>query len=182
MAPFTTNTADVVAGYARDRPDVVVMGADSRRLGALDIVAHMRGEFPECRIVLFSDRWDPIAVRRATVQLGAAAFLPPPTGFDELIAAITAAHGGGTYKVEQPARLMPAARGRLLTARELDVLSLLADGRPNSDIAARLAISPHTVKRYIAQIFDKLAVRNRISAAMLGIVPAGPAMEQRQAR
>jgi DNA-binding CsgD family transcriptional regulator len=51
-----------------------------------------------------------------------------------------------------------------LTARERDVLALVADGRPNREIAARLGVSEHTVKFHLASIFGKLAVSTRTQA------------------
>lgn len=56
-----------------------------------------------------------------------------------------------------------------LTAREHDVLALVADGLPNRDIAARLAISEHTVKFHLASIFGKLGVSTRTEAVQRGL-------------
>lgn len=56
-----------------------------------------------------------------------------------------------------------------LTAREQDVLGLLADGLPNRDIAAALAISEHTVKFHLASIFGKLGVSTRTEAVQRGV-------------
>jgi ATP/maltotriose-dependent transcriptional regulator MalT len=56
-----------------------------------------------------------------------------------------------------------------LTAREHDVLALVADGLPNRDIAARLAISDHTVKFHLASIFGKLGVSTRTEAVQRGL-------------
>ena len=56
-----------------------------------------------------------------------------------------------------------------LTAREHDVFALVADGLPNRDIAARLAISEHTVKFHLASIFGKLGVSTRTEAVQRGL-------------
>jgi ATP/maltotriose-dependent transcriptional regulator MalT len=56
-----------------------------------------------------------------------------------------------------------------LTAREHDVLALVADGLPNRDIAARLGISDHTVKFHLASIFGKLGVSTRTEAVQRGL-------------
>ncbi len=56
-----------------------------------------------------------------------------------------------------------------LTAREHDVLALVADGLPNREIAARLAISDHTVKFHLASIFGKLGVSTRTEAVQRGL-------------
>jgi ATP/maltotriose-dependent transcriptional regulator MalT len=70
--------------------------------------------------------------------------------------------------------LPPAARHEeplieSLTARELDVLGLVADGLPNREIAAALAISEHTVKFHLASIFGKLGVSTRTEAVQRGL-------------
>ena len=70
--------------------------------------------------------------------------------------------------------LPPAKRGdeapvEALTARELDVLTLVADGRSNRDIGAALAISDHTVKFHLASIFGKLGVSTRTEAVQRGL-------------
>lgn len=62
-----------------------------------------------------------------------------------------------------------AAPIETLTAREYDVLALVADGLPNRDIAARLAISDHTVKFHLASIFGKLGVSTRTEAVQRGL-------------
>ena len=62
-----------------------------------------------------------------------------------------------------------AAPVEALTAREHDVLALVADGLSNRDIAARLAISDHTVKFHLASIFGKLGVSTRTEAVQRGL-------------
>ena len=62
-----------------------------------------------------------------------------------------------------------AAPVEALSAREHDVLALVADGLPNRDIAARLAISDHTVKFHLASIFGKLGVSTRTEAVQRGL-------------
>jgi DNA-binding CsgD family transcriptional regulator len=69
---------------------------------------------------------------------------------------------------------LPPARAQeplveALTARELEVLALVADGLPNRDIAASLGISEHTVKFHLASIFGKLAVSTRTEAVQRGL-------------
>ena len=56
-----------------------------------------------------------------------------------------------------------------LSTRERDVLELLAEGYDNSDIAARLYLSPSTVKNHASKLFDKLGVENRVQAATFAL-------------
>jgi DNA-binding NarL/FixJ family response regulator len=77
--------------------------------------------------------------------------------------------------VEADAYLLPASQGdergpvEALTARETDVVSLLADGLPNKAIAARLGVSEETVKFHLAAIFGKLGVSNRTAAVRIAL-------------
>ena len=116
--------------------------------------------------------WGPRVLR-----LGARAVLPETAGAAELAAAIEAAAAG---LVALPPELVGvAARAQLrsetavapqpLTAREVEVLGLLAAGLGNKVIAGRLAISEHTVKSHVTSLFAKLAVSTRAEAVAAGV-------------
>jgi DNA-binding NarL/FixJ family response regulator len=76
-------------------------------------------------------------------------------------------HQSRAFGVRPPTRAFgAAARPRRLSVRELDVLRALADGHSNKVIARQLGRSPHTVKRHVANIFDKLNVSTRAQAAV----------------
>ena len=79
-------------------------------------------------------------------------------------------------RLSRPASVRPAARARPLeqpleglTPREHEVLTLLADGLPNRDIAARLGVSEHTVKFHLGAIFGKLGASTRTEAVQKGL-------------
>lgn len=91
-------------------------------------------------------------------QAEAVLSLPPAFARDE----------EGGLRRGKPARDY-AAPVESLTAREHDVLALVADGLPNRDIAGRLAISDHTVKFHLASIFGKLGVSTRTEAVQRGL-------------
>jgi DNA-binding NarL/FixJ family response regulator len=55
------------------------------------------------------------------------------------------------------------------TAREVEVLRLIADGADNATIGRQLSISPHTVKQYVTNIFEKLGVHSRVQAAVYAV-------------
>jgi DNA-binding NarL/FixJ family response regulator len=64
------------------------------------------------------------------------------------------------------------AKGRpLLTAREQQVLHLLADGLSNSELATMLRLSEHTIKNHLFRIYDKLGVSNRMEAVLYALTP-----------
>ena len=109
---------------------------------------------------------------------GVRAILPRRAKAEEIVAAIRASaaglivlhpdavdsiqsHGG------EPAELVPS--DGILTAREIEVLRMIADGLGNKEIASRLGISDHTVKFHIGSIFAKLGASNRAAAVAIGI-------------
>jgi DNA-binding NarL/FixJ family response regulator len=75
--------------------------------------------------------------------------------------------GGGL--VSEPDAAAPAGAASVLTARELDVLKLVAQGLSNTDIAQRLVLSDHTVHRHLANIMRKLGLSSRAAAAAWGV-------------
>jgi DNA-binding NarL/FixJ family response regulator len=110
------------------------------------------------------------------LRLGVRAILPPDATALEIQAAIEAAAAG--LAVIDPAELEallaspappPAVDGGPLTARELEVLRMLAEGAANKAIAWQLKISEHTVKFHVAQILAKLNAGTRTEAVTVGI-------------
>jgi NarL family two-component system response regulator LiaR len=109
------------------------------------------------------------------MRAGAAGYLLKDAQPAELLAAIRAAHAGGSplhpdaaaYLVGELRR--PAAGGPDLTAREGQVLELLAKGMPNKAIAFRLSLSEKTVKTHVSAILRKLDVTDRTQAALRAV-------------
>ena len=108
------------------------------------------------------------------VRAGARAVLPRTASADAIVAAVEAAAAGlvvlpADVLVEAPqAMTTRAAPPAALTAREAQVLALLAEGLVNKEIAARLGISRHTVKTHLAALFHKLGVTTRAEAVAAG--------------
>lgn len=109
-------------------------------------------------------------------RLGVRAILPPDASAAEIVAAVEAAAAG--LAAIDPAELesllgeplvQPAAEAMPLTAREIEVLRMLADGAANKTIAWQLKISEHTVKFHVAQILAKLHAGTRTEAVTIGI-------------
>jgi DNA-binding NarL/FixJ family response regulator len=111
------------------------------------------------------------------LRLGVRAVLPPDAGAAEILAAIQAAAAGMAAIDPRDLESLIADGGRQsaaepatpLTARELEVLRMLADGAANKTIAWKLGISEHTVKFHVAQILAKLNAGTRTEAVTLGI-------------
>jgi signal transduction histidine kinase/DNA-binding CsgD family transcriptional regulator len=103
------------------------------------------------------------AMRRRAEMLGGSLDVTSVPGWGTRLRARLRLHAGNALRVDESA----SALVRTLADRELDVLRLIAVGHRNRDIAAELALSHHTVKFHLRNIFDKLGVRTRAEAAAL---------------
>lgn len=151
-------------------PDIVLMDLQfgTGQNGA-DATRHIRA-LANPPAVLVLTNYDTDADILGAVEAGASGYLLKDTPPDELIAALRAATAGETA-------LAPAIAGRLLarmrspqpslSAREIDVLRLVAEGATNSDVAARLHISDATVKSHLVHIYTKLGVSSRTAAVAM---------------
>ena len=155
--------------------DVLVVAGDTYALEALR--AHLERVEPPPALVLLSE--EPAAARGlAALPLRAWGLLPPEAGEEELLAAVFAVHEG--LLAAAPALVQPlfgpslvaeeiAELAEVLTAREGQVLQLLAQGFPNKQLALQLGISEHTVKFHVSSIYAKLGVTNRTEAVRRGV-------------
>lgn len=145
-------------------------------MSGLDGLHLLRKSYPAARIVLVSASMAPDAVREAKLR-GADGFLPKSAGAEDILHAITLSLAGQPCFPPEglgSAARHPNAGAPTLTARQLDVLSLLCNGKPNKVIARDLGLSENTVRVHVAAIFSQLGVNSRSSALLqaqrLGLV------------
>ncbi|MBK3557883.1 response regulator transcription factor [Streptomyces sp. MBT56] len=178
-----------VLGAAELRPDVALLDIRMPRLGGIDaareIVAASNGATKALMLTTFG--LDEYVYDALTA--GASGFLLKDATFPELLHAVRVVAGGHALLApEITGRLIAEfARQRIsapqkrsidgLTAREAEVLVLIARGLSNADIADRLTITDHTVKTHINRLFAKMGLRDRAQAVILayelGLVVAG---------
>jgi DNA-binding NarL/FixJ family response regulator len=162
-------------------PDVILMDISMPGIGGVEAARRIRLGTPHTRVVMLTVSADDEVVDDA-ILAGASGYLLKGASIEVIISGIDAASRG-------EALLSPAIAGRLLertranevlselplgtrphlTAREVEVLRLMATGKDNSEIAAELVTSPHTVKSHVSNILAKLEVENRLQAAVYAV-------------
>ncbi len=148
-------------------PDVVLMDLSMPELNGADAARAILGERPECKVIVLSMYAEREYVRRA-LKAGATGYVVKRSAAKELVDAIRAVHAGQRYLSPRVADVVIddyAGDGKAdllekLSAREREVLQLLAEGRTGAEIAQRLALSQKTVETYRARLVEKLGIRD----------------------
>lgn len=161
-------------------PDVVVLDPDLGTDDGIDLV-HLITKRSPCSAVLVVTLETASLV--AAIKAGVRGFLVKTAPVEEIISAVRQVAAGAT-PVSAP--LLPLllaevhqSRGRALSAREAEVLQLVAEGRTNGEIAKTLFLSEATVKTHLRRIFGKLEVTDRAAAVATAIAEGGFVAVQR---
>ncbi|WP_404289648.1 response regulator [Glutamicibacter arilaitensis] len=165
----------------RERPDVVVMDIRMPLLDGIEATRRIAGpQVSDAARVLVVTTFSLDALVYDALRAGASGFLLKDARAAELTAAIRSVAAGDSLIAPAVTRsligrfgerLRPSAENAAifdaLTAREREVLQLIAEGLSNAEIAAQLVISHETVKTYVSRIVSKLDVRDRVQAVVL---------------
>jgi DNA-binding NarL/FixJ family response regulator len=157
--------AEAIQQYRQYRPDVTLMDLQMPDMGGIEAIIAIRNEYPEARIVVLTTYAGDVQVLRA-LKAGARAYVLKAKVNRELLETIRSVHAG--HK-RIPLEMAEHAGEGDLSARELDVLRLIAQGRPNKEIAARLSVGEETVKSHVANILSKLRAKDRTHAVTIGL-------------
>jgi DNA-binding NarL/FixJ family response regulator len=153
-------------------PDVVLMDLRMPRIDGVAAIALLR-EQARAVAVLVLTTYDTDADIVRAIEAGATGYLLKDATRDELLHAIrSAAAGGSALAPAVASRLvarMAAPGGSALSAREIEVLELVARGRSNKETARLLHLSEATVKTHLVHVFSKLGVEDRTEAVTVAI-------------
>ena len=164
-----SNAVDAVAEFRRHRPDITLMDVRLPGSDGTDALIAIRGEFPQARIIMLTTSDGDGDIQRA-MRAGASGYILKSMHMDELLSVIRSVHAGRRHiSPEVAARLAEHLGDDDLTARELDVLRLIRDGRRNKQIADQLAISENTVNFHIKNLVDKLQANDRTHAVTIAL-------------
>jgi DNA-binding NarL/FixJ family response regulator len=185
----TASGSDAVLTVHRERPEVVLLDIRMPDVDGLTVLRELRSmtDPPTVAMLTTFDADDYIL---AALDEGAAGFLLKDTEPEQLAHLVRTLAAGGVVLSPKVSRALLAAhpdtkavdeevaRVRLLTARERDVLVLVAEGLSNGDIGARIHLAQGTVKDHVSAILTKLRVTSRVQAALLaqraGLLDRGP--------
>ncbi len=184
---------EAVDAVARERPDVVLMDIRMPELDGLEATRRIlaNGTVDEGPRVLMLTTFDLDEYVYEALRAGASGFLLKDTPPEQLVAGIHIVANGEALLspqitkrvieefVRRPAPSVPAKGIGELTARELEVLKLIAKGFSNAEIAKELYVSETTVKTHVARVLMKLDLRDRVQAVVLayesGLIQPGAA-------
>jgi len=175
VAAEVADGTDVVGAIAGLHVDLALLDVNMPGLNGIDAAARLTASRPEVAVLMLT-MFDDDASVFAALRAGARGYVLKDSGREGLLRAIRAVAGGEAIfspsiagrVLDFFARRRPSVAPEdfpMLTARERDVLHLIAQGRSNPQISAQLGLSPKTTSNYVSAILTKLQVRDRAEAA-----------------
>ncbi len=165
----TANGSEALGLYLAHRPDLVLMDLRLPGLSGFDAIRAIRDANPEARILVLSNYEGVADVERA-LALGALGYLTKDADADLLIEGILRVHRGHRYlpallasRIDEERNLDP------LTARETQIVALIAEGLSNKEIGERLGIAEKTVRVHMTHILDKMGATDRTQLLIIAV-------------
>src|SRR6185369_2099816 len=164
-----SNGREAIQQFREHRPDITLMDLQMPEMNGLDAMAAIRGEFSDARIIVLTTYTGDVQILRA-LKSGAYGYLLKNTFHKELVDTIHAVHAGKkTLSPEASYQIAEHSTDEALTPAEVSVLTLIAVGNANKQIADQLSITEETVKSRVKNILSKLGAHDRTQAAMIGV-------------
>jgi DNA-binding NarL/FixJ family response regulator len=175
VAGTASNVFDALVMVERHRPHVVLMDYLLPDGDGVEATKKILKRWPETKILMMSGS-EVTDVHILAFAAGCVGFLAKNRPWGEVVGAVRAAsRGQSVMRADELSDLLTQLRhttnnrGKSLTARELDVLRLLAVGRTTSAIAAELFVSAHTVRNHISSILSKLGAHSKLEAVAVAV-------------
>jgi DNA-binding NarL/FixJ family response regulator len=169
LAGSAATGGEALARFAELSPDVALVDLRLPDMTGFELIKKMRDKSPNARIIVLSSHEGDVDIQRA-LEAGAQGYVVKGIVRDELLDIIRSVHAGK--------RRLPAAVAQTLaehmaeesiSPRELEVLSLMAAGKRNKEIAGELSIAEDTVKMHVRNILSKLQVSDRTEAVTIAL-------------
>jgi DNA-binding NarL/FixJ family response regulator len=169
LAGSAATGGEALERYSELRPDVALIDLRLPDMSGFELIKKIKAKFPRARIIVLSSHEGDADIQRA-LEAGALGYVAKGMVRDELLEIIRSVHAGK--------RRLPAAVAQKLaehmadepiSPRELEVLSLMAAGRRNKEIASELSIAEDTVKMHVRNILSKLQVNDRTEAVTIAL-------------
>ena len=159
-----------IALTERRRPDVVVMDLRMPGMDGIEATEEIMRRVPEAKVLIFTAYSERALLQRG-LESGARGYILKEAPHETLLRAIEKVAAGETFVDPALMSALTQSRGGtdVLTAREREILQLLADGMSNADVAAQLFISQETVKSHVRHILTKLEADTRTQAVAIAL-------------
>lgn len=160
---------EAIEKFREFKPDVTLMDLRLPGISGTEAIAAIRAEFPDARIVVLTTETGDVPMQR-TLNAGAKGYVLKGMAMSELLDIVRSVHAGKTRIPERVAtHLAEHLTDKNLSARELEVLKLIAGGHRNREIAQKLSISEETVKMHVRNIMVKLNANDRTHAVTIAV-------------
>jgi DNA-binding NarL/FixJ family response regulator len=160
---------EAIALFEENLPDITLMDLGLPDVNGIDVITTLRQTHPEARIIVLTTYLGDVQAIRA-LRAGASGYLLKATLRRDLLDSIRAVHAGLRHvQAEVATELGQHAAEQSLTAREVEVLKLIAKGCSNKVVADRLNITEDTVKGHVRNILSKLKANDRTHAVTIAL-------------
>ncbi len=160
---------EAIVQFRSHRPDVTLMDLQMPEMSGIDAIIAIRSEFRDASIIVLTTYAGDALAQRA-LKAGAKAYILKNHVRKDLLETIRAVHAG-TKRIhpEVAAEIAAHAADDELSAREIEVLSLVSNGKSNKLVADQLSITEETVKGHMKSILSKLGARDRTHAVTVAL-------------
>lgn len=166
---LAVNGRQAIDLYRENRPDVTLMDLHLPIISGLDAIRAIRAENSQARVIVLTVYDGDEDIHRA-LQAGATTYLLKNTLSDDLVRVVREVYAGGSpIPADVATRLADHTLKASLTAREVEVIELAAEGKRNKEIAASLGIRNDTVEAHLRNIYWKLRVNDRTAAVTVAL-------------